>query len=307
MTYSMPDGLGVALATPFIHTSDELDPNPAIDFDAFSRLINHVISGGADFLVVLGSTGEAATILDTEREELISRALAAAGSLPVFVGTGHNATAKAIEMSRQAARLGAAGLLVVTPYYNKPSEKGLVAHFGAIAAAVPNLPIIAYNVPGRTGQNLTPGNLSSLWAIPQIVAIKESSGNLAQIGEMLRSLPAGRILYSGDDSLALPAIALGARGLISVIGNLLPTAMSQLVRCALSNDFAEARRLHYRLLPLMDGMFMESNPAPLKSALSMRGLCVDSLRLPLVSVTASTREKLAALLEQARLNIPELI
>lgn len=307
MTYSIPSGLGVALATPFCNASADTITDPALDYTAFAALVRHVVSGGADFLVVLGSTGEAATILDTEREELICIAVEAAGTVPVIVGTGHNATSRAIELSRQAARLGAAGLLVVTPYYNKPSENGLFAHFAAIAAAVPSLPIIAYNVPGRTGQNLTPANLARLWTIPQVAAIKESSGNLAQIGEMLRTLPAGKLLYSGDDSLALPSIALGARGLISVIGNLLPREMTGLVHAALENDFELARQLHYQLLPLMDAMFLESNPAPLKHALALCGLCADSLRLPLVSVSGATQQRLVALLRQSGLMLAEAV
>jgi 4-hydroxy-tetrahydrodipicolinate synthase len=293
-------GLGVALATPFRpageggRTAAEYGAG-AVDLAAFRALVSRV-GAEADFLVALGSTGEAATIGDEERDEVVRSCLEEAKGRPVVVGTGHNSTAKAVELGARAARLGADALLVVTPYYNKPQIAGLEAHFRAVAAAAPGLPIIVYNVPARTGLNLAPKDLERLWAIPEVVAVKESSGNLAQIGEILRTIPEGRRLFSGDDALALPAMALGGHGLISVLGNILPAETKALVDAALAGRRAEAAALHARLLPLIDALFLESNPAPLKAAFGLAGLASDALRLPLAPVQASTRARLAELL-----------
>lgn len=286
MTAPNFSGLLVALATPF--TADH-----AVDLSAFRKLVQHVSAGGADTLVVLGSTGEAATILEHERDVLIAACLEEAGPSRVVVGTGSNATAQAAAWTRRAQALGAAGALVVTPYYNKPTTAGLVAHFAACAEAAPGLPIIAYNVPGRTGVNLTPATLLKLWENPQVVAVKESSGNLAQIGEIARTLPPGKALLSGDDNLALPSIALGACGLVSVLGNALPRQTKRLVELALAGKRTEAAALHARLLPFMDALFLESNPIPLKAALQQLGICGDALRLPLVPASQATRQRLS--------------
>jgi 4-hydroxy-tetrahydrodipicolinate synthase len=286
-------GLGVALATPFKPAGPGAGE---VDMPAFRALVSRIVAAKADFLVVLGSTGEAATVLDAERDELVAAAREAALGAPVIVGTGHNSTAQAVALALRAARSGADGILVVTPYYNKPQPAGIEAHFRAIAAAAPGLPIIVYNVPGRTGSNLLPKDLARLWAIPQVVAVKESSGNLAQIGEILRTLPEGKLLFSGDDALALPAIALGGHGLISVLGNILPAEAKALVDAALAGRRDEARRLHARLLPMMDALFLESNPAPLKTALALAGFSSDAVRLPLVPASEATRARLAELL-----------
>jgi len=289
---SLPfSGLLVALATPF-------NPDHTLDFPAFRRLVRHVARGGADGLVVLGSTGEAATVLEEERDELIAACLEEAGTAKVVVGTGSNATRQAAAWTRRAQELGAAGALVVTPYYNKPTPEGLVAHFEACAEAAPGLPIIAYNVPGRTGLNLAPAALARLWENPQVVAVKESSGNLAQIGEIARTLPPGKALLSGDDNLALASIAVGACGLVSVLGNALPHQTKRLVDLALAGRREEAAALHARLLPLMDALFLESNPIPLKAALQRLGLCGAALRLPLVPASEATRTRLAETLLQ---------
>ncbi len=285
-------GLSVALATPF--RSDF-----SLDLDAFRRLTRHVVAGGADVLIVLGTTGESPTISDLERDALISACLEEARGRTVVVGTGSNSTEQAVALTRRAQALGANGVLVVTPYYNKPTAKGIVAHFAAIAEAAPGLPIIAYNVPGRTGVNITPAILARLWENPQVVAVKESSGNLAQISEIARTLPAGKTLLTGDDNMALPAIAVGASGLVSVLGNLLPSETKALVEAARRGDLPEAQRLHYRLLPLMDALFLESNPIPLKAGLQLLGLAGDTLRLPLVSAEPSTVARLEEALQQA--------
>jgi 4-hydroxy-tetrahydrodipicolinate synthase len=282
-------GLSVALATPFT-------PDFAVDLPAFRKVVRYVVAGGVDNLVVLGSTGEAATILEAERDALISACLEEAGSCPVVVGTGSNATAQAAAWTRRAQELGAQGALVVTPYYNKPTPGGLVAHYQAVTQAAPGLPVIIYNVPGRTGLNLLPATLAKLWENPQLVAVKESSGNLQQIGEVARTLPLGKTLLAGDDNLALASIAVGASGLVSVLGNVLPRQTKQLVDLALAGERSDAIALHQALLPLMDALFLESNPIPTKAALAIKGLCGDTLRLPLVAASAATRARLAELL-----------
>jgi 4-hydroxy-tetrahydrodipicolinate synthase len=285
-------GLSVALATPFL---DDF----SVDLAGFRRLTRHVVAGGADTLIVLGTTGESPTLSDTERDALIEACLEEALGCAVVVGTGSNDTLKTAAHTRRAQALGADGALVVTPYYNKPTPRGLVAHFAEVASAAPGLPIIAYNVPSRTGLNITPAVLANLWENPQVVAIKESTANLAQMSEIARTLPEGKTLLSGDDNMALPAIAVGASGLISVLGNLLPAPAKALVEAARRGDLAEAQRLHYQLLPLMDALFMESNPIPLKAGLRLMGLAGDTLRLPLVCAEPATVARMAESLRQA--------
>jgi len=279
-------GLAVALATPFTSSGE-------LDLPAFRKLVRHVVGGGVDTLIPLGTTGEASTLLDAERDAVITACLEESKGRPVVVGTGSNATRQAAAMTKRAQELGAAGALVVTPYYNKPTPDGLVAHYAAIAEAAPGLPLIAYNVPGRTGLNVTPAVLLRLWENPQVVAVKESSGNLAQIAEVARTLPAGKTLLSGDDNLALAAIAVGATGLISVLGNVLPRETAMMIAAARRGNTLEALRLYQQLLPLMDALFLESNPTPLKAALKMIGIGEDILRLPMVSATAATRIRVA--------------
>jgi 4-hydroxy-tetrahydrodipicolinate synthase len=291
-------GLAVALATPF--TADG-----AVDLPAFRRLVRHVAGGGADVLVALGSTGEAATLDEAERDLLIETCLEEAGGCTVLAGTGSNATAVAARWTARAGALGAHGALVVTPYYNKPTVDGLVAHYRAIADAAPGLPLVAYNVPGRTGLNLSPAALLRLWENEQVVAVKESSGNLAQIGAIAAELPPGKVLLAGDDNLALPSIALGASGVVSVLGNLLPAAMKVLVEHALAGQLVEARAAHRALLPLMDALFVESNPIPLKAGLTLLGLSGDAVRLPLVRAKLATRQGLLAALDTAGATGPE--
>jgi 4-hydroxy-tetrahydrodipicolinate synthase len=286
-------GLAVALATPFT-------PTHGVDLPAFRRLVRHCVAGGVDTLVVLGSTGEAATLEEAERDALITATLEEAGGRAVVAGTGSNATRQVAAWTKRAQALGAQGALVVTPYYNKPTPDGLVAHYAAVAEAAPGLPLIAYNVPGRTGLNLAPAVLARLWENPAVVAVKESSGNLAQIGEIARTLPAGKTLLAGDDNLALASLALGATGLVSVLGNALPRETKQLVDLALAGKRAEALTLHQRLLPLMDALFLESNPIPLKALLQQLNLGGDALRLPLVPASAATRAKLAQALTLAQ-------
>lgn len=287
MTHDTKDwsGLFVALATPFRSDGQ-------VDLDAFRRLVRHVVAGSADGLIPLGTSGESPTIDDRERDAIITACLEEASGKLVCVGTGHNATAKTAAQTKRAQQLGAHGALVVTPYYNRPTPQGLVAHFRAVADAAKGLPIVAYNVPVRTGVNLTPAVLSDVFAIPQVVAIKESSGDLRQIGEIGRQLPDGKVLLAGDDPLALASIAVGATGLVSVLGNVLPQAMHDLVAAARSGDLARAQELHAALSPLMNALSLESNPIPLKAALHLRGLCGDHVRLPLTPASPATRKAL---------------
>ncbi|HET6330709.1 MAG TPA: 4-hydroxy-tetrahydrodipicolinate synthase [Holophagaceae bacterium] len=286
-------GLAVALATPFKASGE-------VDLPAFRRLVRHVVEGGVDVLIPLGSTGEAATLEEPERDVLIATCLEEAHGRPVIAGTGSNSTRQAMAWTARAQALGAQGALVVTPYYNKPTINGLVAHYAAIAEAAPGLPLVIYNVPGRTGLNLTPPMLARLWENPALVAVKESSGNLTQIGEIARTLPHGKTLLSGDDGLGLPSLALGASGLVSVLANLLPAETRAMVDAARRGSLERARTLHHRLLPLIDALFLESNPGPLKAGLQHLGLAEDVLRLPLVSAEPGTRMKLIGALEAQR-------
>lgn len=285
-------GLAVALATPFT-------PVGEVDLPAFRKLVRHVVAGGVDTLIPLGTTGEAPTLLDAERDAIIVACLEESSGRPVVVGTGHNATQATAAMTKRAQALGAAGALVVTPYYNKPTPDGLVAHYAAVADAAPGLPLIVYNVPGRTGLNVTPATLARLWQNPQVVAVKESSGNLAQIAEIVRELPEGKLLLSGDDNLALASIAVGASGLVSVLGNVVPRQTAAMVDAARRGAGGEALDLHQQLLPLMDALFLESNPIPLKAVLQMLGLGGEAVRLPLVPASATTRLRLAEALRLA--------
>ncbi|MEZ5979609.1 MAG: 4-hydroxy-tetrahydrodipicolinate synthase [Planctomycetota bacterium] len=282
-------GLWVALATPFTEKGD-------IDLAGFRRLVQHVAKGGADTLVVLGSTGEAATIEPKERTMLIEATLEEARGANVVVGTGSNSTKVTCEQTSRAQELGAHGALVVTPFYNKPMPDGVVEHFRATCGAAPGFPIVAYNVPGRTGSNLAPSTLARLWELPQVVAVKESSGNVMQIGEVARTLPKGKALLAGDDSLALASIAVGAIGLVSVVGNVAPKQTKELVEFALAGDREGAVRANNALLPLIDALFVESNPIPVKAALHLLGIGGDAMRLPLTRPTAATKKAVEAAL-----------
>lgn len=289
-------GLGVALATPFGAGTDAVGGmrKPAVDHAAFARLVEHVLADGrgVDWLVVLGSTGEAATVDDGERRALVRQAveLARAGGrrVPVVVGVGHNDTDRTCELAAEAAEAGADGLLVVTPFYNKPQVGGLVAHYRAVAEAAPGLPIVAYNVPGRTGCNITPEAMRSLWRIDQVVALKESSGDLRQVARLCQEAPAGRAVLAGDDDLALASIAVGAQGLISVCANVAPVETAELVRAARAGDLATARETSGLLAPLMTALFAETNPVPVKAALACLGLATGAVRLPLATAEPAT-------------------
>ena len=279
------DGLAVALATPFTQSGE-------LDLPAFRKLVRHVVNGGTDVLIPLGTTGEAATLDESERDIIINATLEEAGDAKVVVGTGSNNTKLAAAQTVRAQELGAHGALVVTPWYNKPTLGGLVAHYAAVTEAAPGLPIILYNVPGRTGLNVTAAMLNVLWENPSIVAVKESSGNLTQISEIGRTLPHGKTLLSGDDPFALASIAVGAEGLVSVLGNAFPAETKALVDAARAGRREEAMKHHYRLTPIIEALFVESSPIPLKALLAEMGFGSDFLRLPMVPAQSETRERL---------------
>ena len=284
-------GCATALVTPF--TTDG-----AVDESALRRLVEHQIAGGVELLVPCGTTGESATMTETEDQQVIKLVIdTAKGRARVIAGTGSNATAAAIEYSQTAQALGADAVLVVAPFYNKPTQDGLYAHFRAVAESVSDLPLVIYNVPGRTSSNITAQTTLRLARdVPNIVAVKEASGNLSQIMEILRDRPDNFRVLSGDDSFTFPLLALGAEGLISVAANEAPALMSQMINLALQGDWPEARELHYRLLPLMEVNFIESSPGPVKAALAMMGLIEESYRLPLVPISEQSKSKLRSVL-----------
>jgi len=274
-------GCGTALVTPFT-------PDGAVDFPALRALVDWQIAEGIDFLVPCGSTGEAQTLSETEREQVVASVVeVAAGRVPVMAGATSNDTARAVDETRRMCRLGADYILSATPYYNKPTQDGLFRHFGMVADASEK-PVCLYNVPGRTAVNLRPQVAVRLAEHPNIVAIKEASGDLRQIMEILRLRPAHFAVLSGDDWMTLPLITAGGDGLISVTSNEVPGPMTALVHLILSGDLEWGREWHYRLLPLMDANFLETNPAPVKAALALMGRIHNGLRLPLVPVTEST-------------------
>jgi 4-hydroxy-tetrahydrodipicolinate synthase len=289
-------GCATALVTPF-------GADGGVDLEAHRRLVRRQVEGGVRLLVPCGTTGESVTMSQAEREAVVGATVAEArGRARVIAGTGSNATAAAVEQSRRARELGADAVLVVAPYYNKPTQEGLYQHFRAVAEAVEGLPVVLYNVPGRTSSNVLPATVLRLARErPNVVAVKEASGNLAQVMEILRARPAGFLVLSGDDSLTLAMLALGADGLVSVASNEAPALMSRMVEAALAGEWDAARELHYRLLPLMDVNFVETSPGPVKAAMALMGLLEENLRLPLVRVEEATRGRVRAVLAEAGL------
>ena len=279
-------GCATALVTPMASSG-------AIDEGALRALIEHQIANGVKLLVPCGTTGESATMTEEEDRRVIRVTVEVArGRAYVIAGTGSNSTAAAIEYSLAARSIGADAILVVAPFYNKPTQAGLYAHFRAVAEAVDYLPIVIYNVPGRTSSNITAATTLRLAReVENIVGVKEASGDLSQIMAILRGRPEDFRVLSGDDSLTLAMIALGADGLVSVASNEAPGLMSRMVELALAGEWAEARELHYRLLPLMEVNFIESSPGPVKAALAMMNMIEEHLRLPLVPITEQSRER----------------
>jgi 4-hydroxy-tetrahydrodipicolinate synthase len=283
-------GTGTALVTPF-------RKDGSLDEQALRQLVKRQIKAGIDFLVPCGTTGESPTLTREEHLRVVEITVELAkGKVPVLAGAGGYNTAEVIALARELAALGADGILSVTPYYNKPTQEGLYQHYRAIAEAVP-LPIILYSVQGRTGVNVEPATVKRLAAIENIVGIKEASGNVSQMAAILNAVPDDFTVLSGDDAITLPLIALGGRGVISVVSNEIPGEMSQLTRLALQGDFDGARRIHRRYHPLMEINFVESNPIPVKAALAEMGLLEPVWRLPLVPPKAENQARIRAVLE----------
>jgi 4-hydroxy-tetrahydrodipicolinate synthase len=287
-------GVGTALVTPFTATG-------AVDERALAALVERQVRGGVHFVVPCGTTGETPTLSRAERDAVVRLTVeVCAGKVPVLAGVGGYDTAEVADLAHATEALGVQGLLSVTPYYNKPTQEGLYQHYRAIAART-SLPIIVYNVPGRTGCNVEPRTLVRLAAIPTIVGVKEASGNMQQMCEVCRAVPDSFSVLCGDDALALPLMAVGGRGVISVASNLVPDRMARLVNAALAGDFKGARAEHQALLPLMLVNFIESNPIPVKAALAMLGLCEPVYRLPMVPPSDASAAKIRQTLIEAGL------
>jgi len=287
-------GTGTALVTPFRRDG-------SLDESTLRALVKRQIAAGINFLVPCGTTGESPTLSHQEHLRVVEIAVELAkGKVPVLAGAGGYNTAEVITLARELADLGANGILSVTPYYNKPTQEGLYQHFKAIAGAV-SLPIILYSVQGRTGVNIEPATVGRLSQIENIIGIKEASGNISQMSTILNAVPEDFLVLSGDDAVTLPLIALGGRGVISVASNEIPAEMTALTRLALAGDFAGARQVHRRFLPLMEINFVESNPISVKAALAEMGLLEAVWRLPLVAPKPENRARIRAVLESLNL------
>jgi len=284
-------GCATALVTPFKRDG-------ALDLPRMRALVERQIKGGVGVLVPCGTTGERATMSDEEGRQVIAATIEAANfRARVVAGAGSNNTAHAVEQAKEAQRMGADGVLIVAPYYNKPTQEGLLAHFRAVAEAVAPLPVMMYNVPGRTSSNIQAATTLKLAReVPNIVAIKEASGDFAQIMAILRERPDGFRVLSGDDAVTLPLMALGADGIVSVASNEAPDQMAKLADLALAGKWDEARALHFKLLPLMEVNFIESSPGPVKAAMAMMGLLEEQFRLPLVPVKDASRARVREVL-----------
>jgi len=279
-------GCGTALVTPFRRDG-------GVDEPALHALVNWQIESGIEFLIPCGTTGEAATLTDAEWLRVVEVVIAASsGRVPVFAGCTHNATHEALARVRKLSQIhGLTGVLTANPYYNRPGQEGQYQHFRAIAEST-DLPVLLYNIPSRTGANLEPATVLRLAELKNVIGIKESSGNLAQITELLTTAPRNFKVFAGDDALALPILAVGGAGLVSVASNVIPGQMARMVRAALENDWLDARRINRRFYRLMQAHFWEASPAPVKAVLQMIGRGEDVLRLPMISVTDATRRKL---------------
>lgn len=283
-------GCGTALVTPFRRDG-------SVDEAAVSRLARRQVDAGIHFLVPCGTTGEVPTLTDAEQVRVVELVVAEAnGRIPVLAGAGGYNTQEVIHAAKRMRAAGADGILSVTPYYNKPTPEGLFQHYRAISDAV-QVPIVVYNVPGRTGVNVDPATLVRLSEISNVVAVKEASGNVTQMCEICAAVPDDFIVLSGDDALTLPLMAIGGRGIISVASNEIPAEMSRLVELAEAGDFAGARALHQRILPLMQINFVESNPIPVKSAMASMGLLEEVYRLPMVPPAPASKKRIDAVLQ----------
>src|SRR5574340_908105 len=286
----MLTGCGTALVTPFRR-------DLSLDEETLRRLVRRQIEAGINFLVPCGTTGESPTLTRAEHLRVIEIVLEEAkGKAPVIGGAGGDNTHEVIELARGLERMGVDGILSVTPYYNKPTQEGLYQHYKAIAAAI-RLPIVVYSVQGRTGVNVEPATLARLAKIENIVAVKEASGNIGQMAQIIHDVPPEFAVLSGDDAITLPLIALGGRGIISVVSNQIPREMTQIAQACLAGDFDTARTLYHRFLPLMNVNFIESNPLPVKAAMGLMGLLEPVYRLPLVPPKPESLAKIEKVLE----------
>jgi 4-hydroxy-tetrahydrodipicolinate synthase len=284
-------GAGTALVTPFTKSGD-------LDEKAVRRLGRRQIDAGIHFLVPCGTTGESPTLTQAERIRIVETLVdEARGQVPVLAGAGGYNTKEVIHHADDMRKAGAAGLLSVTPYYNKPTQEGVFQHFRAIADSTP-LPIILYNIQGRTGTNIETATLARLAVIPNIIGVKEASGNITQMCDVCQLMPPDFLVLSGDDAITLPLMAIGGRGVISVASNEIPSEMAQLVETAERGDFAAARAIHTRILPLMQVNFVESNPGPVKAAMAAMGLLEEAYRLPMCPPRAESREKIVKVLKE---------
>jgi 4-hydroxy-tetrahydrodipicolinate synthase len=279
-------GCGTALVTPF-------SQDGAVDETAVRNLVAWQVESGIDFLIPCGTTGETPTLTHDEWLRVIDVTIeAVAGRVPIVAGATSNSTQEAVSKAKEvAARPGVNAILTASPYYNKPTQEGQYRHFRAIAEAV-DKPVILYNVPGRTGANLEPATLARLAEVPNVAGVKEASGNMTQIAEILNAVPESFLVFSGDDAITLPVIALGGVGIISVVSNEIPREMAEMTRAALNNDWQTARAIHRKYLPLMQANFIESNPLPVKAVLAMMGKIEEVYRLPLLPMRRDTRSKL---------------
>jgi len=284
-------GVGTALVTPFTRSGD-------VDEAAVRRLGRRQVDGGVHFLAPCGTTGENPTLTHSERLRIVEILVDEVKSqVPILAGAGGYDTKEVIQLAADFEKRGVSGLLSVTPYYNKPTQEGLYQHYRAIAASTP-LPIVVYNVPGRTGVNVEVATLARLAELPNIVGVKEASGNMTQMCEIARAVPGDFIVLSGDDALTLPLMAVGGHGIISVASNEMPREMVQLVEAAERNDFAAARQIHARILSLMQINFVEANPVPVKAAMAAMGLLEEVYRLPMVSPRADSKDKILKVLRE---------
>jgi len=287
-------GCGTALVTPFRR-------DLSLDEETLRKLVRRQIQAGINFLVPCGTTGESPTLTRAEHLRVVEITLEEAkGKVPVLAGAGGYNTQEVIELARELEHMGADGILSVTPYYNKPTQEGLFRHYQAIAAAV-RLPIILYSVQGRTGTNIEPATLARLAEIPNIIGVKEASGNIGQMANVIQETPSSFIVLCGDDAITIPLMALGGRGVVSVVSNEIPAEMTELAQACLKNDFAAARRIQARFLPLMNVNFVESNPIPVKAAMALMGLLEPVYRLPMCPPAAASQARIEKVLESVGL------
>ncbi|MBW2314259.1 MAG: 4-hydroxy-tetrahydrodipicolinate synthase [Deltaproteobacteria bacterium] len=288
----MFEGVHTALVTPF------RDGDGSVDEAALRALVERQVAAGVDGLVPCGSTGESATLSHAEHRRVVEVVVEAArGRVQVIAGTGSNNTREAIELTHHAKEAGADGALLISPYYNKPTQHGIVEHFSTIAREC-SFPLVVYNIPGRTASNIEPETMARLSDVEQIVGVKEACGDLHQMSQAIAASSPDFTFLSGDDAMTLPLLAIGGHGVITTVGNLVPAEMVELVQAYKGGDLDRARSLHYRVLPLIDAIFRETNPIPVKAAVAMQGLISEGIRLPLTPISSEGRESLRLLMKE---------